>query len=268
MKKNRCPIIKGFMLIMLLCSFGLTGCLGNDIENDLEEAEEDRQLSLVAEYAAGILLKYDKNHTNGLTVAPPLPPSMDEPADKPPMEEPMPPAGENMGTGEGPGEYSDEGETVEISAEPVEGEEAVNSGTIAEALSVPEFDITYTGYEICSSYPDSAVSDNSMLFSLQSQEGEKLLILHFDLYNGTGQDMECSLINNEAKIRLLVNDEERLNQQMTILMNDLKSFDDTVPAGSGVDTVLVFYIADDYVDNIENLTLLIVGSDGEYRFEL
>ena len=51
-------------------------------------------------------------------------------------------------------------------------------------------------------------------------------------------------------------------------MNDLKSYDSVMPAGDTEDTVLVFYLDDSMVDSIETMTLLIIGEDGENRFEL
>ncbi len=248
----------------VMLAFMLSGCNSDD-DIILAEGTEDEQLKLVAEYAAGVLLKYDRSHSNGLTVAVPEIPIAGEPVD---ISEPLPeetapdmpgPSGDIPGQGpEGP----------QGGPEPLEGGPGQAAVSIGQALGIPEFDVVYTGSEIKDSYPDTSVSEDVMLFSLQAEPGEKLLILHFDLANNTGADLKCSPIESDVKIRLMINESERLNQQMTILMNDLKSFDDTIASGESRDTVLVFYLDDTLTDSIETMSLLIIGPDGESTFPL
>ncbi len=247
----------------------LSGC-NSDNDIILAEGTEDAQLKLVAEYAAGLLLKYDKSHANGLTVDVPQAPMMEDPVDiSPPTPEEM----EAMEGGLDPsvsvssdGPMGSSGTIEENPA--TETVSSEGEGSIAEALGIPGFNITFTGYETTDIYPDSSVSEDSLLFSLQAEEGQDLLILHFDLANNSGSDLECRPINTEVKIRLLINETERLNQQITILMNDLKSFDDILAAGESRDTVLVFYLDEELKDMIESMTLIIVDTEGEHRFEL
>ena len=269
LKREKRSIIAG-VLFCAAVSMGLCGC-NSDKDLILAEGTEDQQLKLVAEYAAGLLMKYDKSHKNGLTVIVPEQPVMEDPVDITPptteeqavMEEESLDPSVNV-SGGNPG-----GPEGGMLPGPEEAMPEGNIGSIAEALGIPDFDVVFTGYETTETYPDQDISeDDAMLFSLQSEEGEKLLILHFDLSNNTGADTECRPINSDVKIRLLVNDETRLNQQMTILMNDLKSYDAVMPAGATEDTVLVFYIDDSLVDNIQTLTLLIIGEEGESRFNL
>ncbi len=261
--------ITAIFMILASVSIVLSGC-NSDNDLILAEGTEDQQLKLVAEYAAGLLMKYDKSHKNGLTVIVPELPVEEDPVDiSPPtpaeqeimQEEGLDPS-VNVSGGGSDGEAGGMGG-------PEEGMPEGNMESIAAALGIPDFDVVFTGYETTETYPEQDISaDDAMLFSLQSEEGEKLLILHFDLSNNTGADTECRPINSDVKIRLLVNDETRLNQQMTILMNDLKSYDAVMPAGATEDTVLVFYIDDSLVDSIESLTLLIIGEEGESRFQL
>ena len=247
----------------------LSGC-NSDNDLILAEGTEDQQLKLVAEYAAGLLMKYDKSHRNGLSVIMPEIPVEEDPVD---ISPPTPEEQEAMEIGGlDPSVNVSGGNPEDMPGGPGGAEEGMTQGnmeSIAAALGIPDFDVVFTGYELTDIYPDGEMSgDEAMLFSLRSEEGEKLLILHFDLSNNTGADTECRPINSDARIRLLVNEETRLNQQMTILMNDLKSYDAVMPAGATEDTVLVFYIDDSLVDNIQTLTLLIIGDEGESRFEL
>ena len=68
------------VLFCAAVSMGLCGC-NSDKDLILAEGTEDQQLKLVAEYAAGLLMKYDKSHKNGLTVIVPEQPVMEDPVD-------------------------------------------------------------------------------------------------------------------------------------------------------------------------------------------
>ncbi len=248
----------------------LSGC-NSDEAIILADENEDAQLELVAEYAAGLLMKYDKSHANGLTIAVPQQPVMEDPVD---ISSPTPAEIEEMSEGgldptvnvssDGPQGSAQEPGNAEETAPAVSD----GGGSIAEALGIPEFDVTYTGYEAVDVYPEESSNEDVVLFSLTAEEGQKLLILHFDLSNYSGADAECAPINKDVKIRLIINETDRLNQQMTILMNDLKSFDDILAAGETRDTVLVFYLDEEMQDSIESMSLLIIDTEGEHRFEL
>ncbi|MCR5790184.1 MAG: hypothetical protein K6G83_09895 [Lachnospiraceae bacterium] len=267
---------KGMVSMILAAVFliVLSGCGKEELPQGLDPETEARQLTLVAEYAAGLLMKYDKHHLNGLTITLPTDPIEEDPMDitPPEEEEPAPPPGEDPSisiSSGGEAEFSEEDvpEPSEMTGEETADGRTEMNGSIAQALGIPEFDVVYTGYETAYSYPESSVSDN-MLFSLQADPGKELLILHFNLTNPTGTDLECDPLESSAKIRLLINDTERINQQMTILLNDLKSFSEVVPAGATEDTVLLFYLNEGEAQSIESMTLLIITDEGEYRFAL
>ena len=76
------------------------------------------------------------------------------------------------------------------------------------------------------------------------------------------------MLDNAIKFRILINEKDRVNEQMTILLNDLKSFSDTIPAGQTVDTVLVFEVDNDVAGSISSLALIVVNSQGESQFLL
>ena len=250
------------LLVLSLTQGLLTGC-SDGLENDLDEETEMKQLGLVAEYAAGLLLKYDKSGSNGLVKTGPEEPAMEDPVD---ISSAPPEDADHLDpnvsiSSDGPGGSSGNPEDM-----PAEQELPVSSGSISQALGIPDFDVTFTYYELRDSYPDT-VSPENMLFSLQAEPGQDLLILHFDLANNTGADMQCSPMGFDRKIRLLLNGSQRINQQITILLNDLKSFDEVLPAGQAVDTVLVFYL-DEGSDPNESLELIIVDEEGEQKFAL
>nr|MCR5106619.1 hypothetical protein [Lachnospiraceae bacterium] len=175
MKKNLRSIT--ILCIASICLV-LSGC-GKEGEetgvNGLSEEEIEREEKLVAEYAAGLLLKYDANGYNGLTYATPTP-------------EPTPfvtePEGDEMGPGEGMGPGADPSISVEsvegmndisntegaadIGIDPETAEPAASSGSISSALGIPDLNVNYTGYEVKDHYPDE--QGEGFYFSMDSEE--------------------------------------------------------------------------------------------------
>lgn len=229
---------------ILTCGLLLTGCELVPSVNLTEEQSE-----LVAEYAAGLLMKYDASHVNGLMKI------TDDPiiilSPKPEIEN----------------------KNEEIDEDSVAVSDSVSAAAVqvlpevAVAMGIPDFSVTYKDYEICDIFPETETE--KLFFSMQAQEGYKLLILHFELTNPSDMPMECDVVTNAPLFRLLINDSERVNMQTTILMNDLGSYKETIDAGATEDTVMVFEISDTVADNlISKMALLIRTQELDYTYPL
>lgn len=233
-----------FVLLPILCAMLFGGC---GLIPEVTLSEEDSQL--VAEYAAGLLLKYDEKHNNGLM----------EITDAPIVVE-TPDTTSTPATGtSGAGSEIEETETRDVSG-------LIAAPELASVIGIPDFDVTYTGYETCDFYPEQESED--LVFSMQAQQGYDLLVLHFDLTNPTDAPLECDVVNNGSLFRALVNDGERLNAQTTILLNDLSVYSGTLEAGETVDTVVVFEIEEDVTAELSSISLLIVGDTDDYTYQL
>jgi len=229
---------------VLTCGLLLTGCELVPSVNLTEEQSE-----LVVEYAAGLLMKYDANHVNGLMKITDDPIIVLSP------------------------KQDEKKEDKAVDAAIVEASDSVSAASIevlpemAVALGIPDFSVTYQDYEICDIFPETETE--KLVFSMQAQEGYQLLILHFDLTNPSDNPMECDVVTNAPLIRLLVNDSERVNMQTTILINDLGSYKETVDAGATKETVLVFEVSNSVADNlISKLDLIIKTEDSDYTYPL
>ena len=257
--KKRVKKILAYGLTAVMTASMLTGC-GLIETTGLNEEEEE----LVAEYAAGVLMRYSADKKGGLGDLRPTPTPIPwvDPADVVPTEAPEEPEEE-------------ENEPEEVPMEEVAGREDDSAGgagaafdgrNLASAIGIDGFDITYEGYETADVYPESAGDDLS--FSMQSSPGHKLLVVHLNVHNADGQDKLCDVLACNVKFRALINETDRVNEQMTILLNDLKSYNEEIPAGGSADTVLVFEIDDQTAENINKLSLVTVGTAGESVFSL
>ncbi len=255
MKKRVKMLVNGFLMVVMLSM--LSGC--GLIESTGLSDEEDE---LVAEYAAGVIMRYSADKKGGLGDLKPTPEPIPwvDPASLAPTETPQ----------EEEGDTEEEVPMEEVEERVDDSAQAESSGfnghNLAAAIGVDGFDITYQGYETADVYPESTGDDLS--FSMQATPGHKLLVVHLDVMNNDPQEKQCDVLSCNVKFRVLINETQRVNEQMTILLNDLKSYNEVIPANSSVDTVLVFEVEDQVAENINNLSLVAVTAAGESTFAL
>ncbi len=229
-----------YVLLPILCIMLLGGC--NLIPTvQLNEADS----VLVAEYAAGLLLKYDGDHENGLM----------EITDEPIVVETPEPQQPALTVGDEEADGTAVRDTSELVAPP----------ELAAAIGIPDFQVSYIDYEICDIYPEQ--ESDELVFSMQAQEGHDLLILHFDLTNPAAETANCDVVTKAPLFRAMING-NRVNSQTTILLNDLAVYSGMLEANETVDTVLVFEIEESTAANLDTLSLLIVANDGDFTYQL
>ena len=257
-KGIRKSLIYGMLTVMI--SVLLSGC-GIIRSTGLSDEEDE----LVAEYAAGVIMRYSADKKGGLGDLRPTPTPI-------PWVDPA--TVEPQGTDE---QEEDEEETEDqVPFEEVAGKEdiaqgsagggAFNGHNLAGTIGIGDFDISYEGYEIVDMYPESTEGDLS--FSMQATAGRKLLVVHLNVINEGSEEKVCDALACNVKYRILINETTRVNEQMTILLNDLKSYNESIAAGSAADTVLVFEIEEAVASNIGSLSLVVVNSEGESVFAL
>lgn len=245
MKKIKVLVLS---LIVTLC---MAGCsLIPSVE--LTESEQE----VIAEYAAGLLLKHDRNYAGSIK-------SMEEDEEEIGFvenEEAMiaTPEIEDGSETEAPDPEFDENLTAN-STSSEGGVLEYSDMSIAEAIGVDGFDIIYKSNETHEIYPEEESDD--IVFSLQAQNGMELLVLNFAITNDGESKKKCDIIGSDATFRLLINGSERINAQRTILLNDMSSFSDELEGYAMTDAVLVFEVAKSTSENIDSLDLIVKKGD-------
>lgn len=219
---------------------------------DLTESEQ----KVIAEYAAGLLLKYDKNYSgaiksieedveedNGLQV-------IGEPETNEQINEDAP-TDDNANVN-GP-EFSEE-LTAQEPGNQVE-ESIYSDMTIAEAIGLDGFDVIYKSYETYNIYPPEESDD--LVFSLEAAPGMELLVLTFGITNNTPDRLLCDVLDSDTSFRLIINGSERVQGQKTMLLNDLCSYYEEVEGYGMAESVLVFEVAQGTSSTIDSLDLVI-----------
>lgn len=170
LKKKFFFLKKGIFLLCLLSSMCmLAGCAEG---KDLSEEEQD----VIAEYSAGILLQHYSKYNRRL-----------EKQEKPE------PAATDLATAT-PEPKEEPGQTQQSvpGSDETDPEENVNEVSLDDLYHVPGLEVQYDSYEICKNYPKK-----SSMFQLSAKEGERLLVVRFQVKNKKSKPLKVNLIKRE-----------------------------------------------------------------------
>ena len=224
--------------VALLCTM-MCGCLE---ATPLTDAEMD----IVAEYAAELLLKYDKNYRS------PLLPEDELTGVEP--EESVTPAPEPTLTPEPTKSAEEPGVT------PLPGNAEETTTRLTDVASVEGIEVSCNSYEI-----RREVVRNEYFF-LESKEGKEYLILNFKLENTTDKPIVFDASEQKLECSLDINSGTMYKLSVSMLENDLQYMPIEVPAQKSVDAVLVFEITSTLKEPIETAQFVIKNKANDSVF--
>lgn len=235
---------KLYLLIICVLMFSLTGCMK---KYPLSETGTDT----VAEYMAGLLLKYDRKYSESLLSYQ----EIDQASDSEAAEVETKEAGKVSET-ESP--KANEEKTGKVSSDKEDGgdnsydenrnNDNVNSEgnvieyTLSEVIGDQNFDIQYVGYRTLDAYPED---ETNHVFSIDPKEGCQLFEVDFSIENLTEKDKIFDLTGSNLKYRLNINNENSYRPQSVLLENNLQFIKMNIKAGKTISAVLVFEIPKD-----------------------
>ena len=246
MTENKKRIVCGALLCAM--ALGMTAC-GNEIP-DLTEEESQR----VGEYAAVTLLKYDANNRSRLVDPEIVIAKLEKDAAKEVGRQ------ENAQTEEKPAESN----TSEIEAPAAQEDIAASlEDFFGLAAGVT---LTYKDYQVADSYPEDGSADD--YFALDASTGKKLLILNFELTNGTDQEENVDFLSTASRYIITVNDGTSGNALTTMLPNDMSTYVETMAPGKTQGLVLLLEVNEDMANGIQNISLHLKNASNEYTIQL
>lgn len=216
---------------VLLAALLLGGCGEQPIE--LTEQEEQT----IVDYAAHVVSKYNIKQQDGI-VRLSKSEETTETADTEAVEQPD-------STEQMPSEGGDATGTPENAAPD-------NSVSLNDAVAIPGIDVQYTGAEFASVYQQ----DSSYI--VEPTAGNKYLVLHFHLNNAGTEAVDCDMLSRKVSFRMTLNDSVEAVAQVSILLNDLGTYQGTIEAGSGTDTVLLFEVPEGTPEDLSKISLEVV----------
>lgn len=218
---------KKLLIVTVISLFFLTGC-AKAIEMT------DEQNDMVAEYAAGVLIRrsysYKLKYPNINTERPTEEPTTPEVPVIDPIDETTP---ENE-TNPNESKYK-----------------------LGEILGISPVEVTYKEYKVLDEYPD----DPDAIFTFEAEEGYKLIVLEFNLHNPTEEAVTVNTAKSGFVFKADIN-EERFNNYANLMLNDITNLNNVV-IGAGEDYKGILVFVDDEKDaaNIKDFTLLVKIED-------
>lgn len=218
---------KKWICIALICSMMLsvTGC-GNAIPE-----MSDEQMTLVTEYAAALLLKYDSGYEPMLLDDEHL--AAEEEMQKRIEEEAA--RMEALEAARDAAKQEESQSETENSGIEEEQEAAVVIDP-ADFLELSGVSISCNGVEFKYSYPDSG---DDLYFAVTASKGCKLAVVHLEIINTGSTESNIDIFNKNAKYKVSFNGGTYHNVMMTMLENDFSMYVGTLAPGEKADTVLL-----------------------------
>lgn len=202
---------------------------------------QDNEREIIANYAAHIVSKYNVRQPEGYRY-------VFVPEDAETFEEP------DQTQEPQPEEADENGQQPEDQAQPdsdeagddaeTGGTEEQESATLSEALGLKGIQAVYTGAELTDQYQ-----------SIIPESGKKLLILHVTLQNPTEKAKKCDILSLLPMFRAKVNGMQEVTSELTILEENLSTWEKKIPAGGSADTIILFQVKEDEVTAVEQLEL-------------
>lgn len=258
---------KGLALVLLTCMLlALSGC--NDVMDLTEE-----ETTLIAEYAADVLLKHDWNYTDRIAEG-------DRALERMESRTEFQPVDGVVETTEEPTETTEASTTEEVNrgrdlsggideqSQSIEQDSdvTVQENNIAKIAGIENVDITYKDHLFSEQYPNT--DEEGQVVSLEASEGYQLLVVRFGVACTTDSVTDVSMIEKNLEYRLLCNGNKAANPMLTILTDDLGTLETTVHPGEEQEAVLVFQISDDMVGQVESLVLQVSYNGVDYTMDI
>ena len=231
---------------LLLGVLILTGCG----EEPYELQDDER--AVIVNYAAHIVAKYNVRQPEGYRYV------YQSPEDEAAGEEDLPqdvPAEDNEEEEQQLDDQTQEDQPADGKDDaPVKEQPAV---TLSEALGLKGVQAVYTGAELTDHYGTVVPSS-----------GKKLMILHVTLQNPTGKARKCDILSMFPQFRARVNGTLDTTAELTILPENLSTWEEKIPAGGSADTVILFQVDEQTVASVEQLELRVTVGEKSSRVEL
>lgn len=220
----------------------------------------DEENHLIAEYAAELLLKYDRNYDTRYN-----PDELEDTTETMTDTDATTEATtEVVSTTEAATTEQDapaDGQTTQ--AQPVT-DEAVKEDIgatvdsdfdIAAFVGESRISVRYAYYMVVDSYP--SYDQDGMYIEVQAPEGYKLLVLKFEVENKTNEEQAVDLYNKDVNYNIVVDNSRTTKQMLTILADDLYTYDKTIQASSREEAVLLYTVSDSVANKWTDLKLQI-----------
>lgn len=188
----------------------------------------DEEMTLVTEYAAALLLKYDSNYEPMLL-------NDERLAEEEEMQKRVEEEAARKEAIEKEKEAQKQEQEAAEAGNAGEGMEVVSTNP-AEFLGLNDVSVSFNGIEYKDAYPDGG---DELYFAVQASEGCKLAVVRLKIINTGNTDNSVDIFSKNAKFRVSVNGGDYKNTMVTLLEDDFSTYAGTLAPGEAADTVLL-----------------------------
>lgn len=233
-------------IVLLAGALILTGCGEEPYEL------QDNERAVIVNYAAHIVAKYNVRQPEGYRYVY-LPAEQEAGGEE---EQPQDIQTEETNEQE---QQTDDRTQEDMPADNADAatEEVKPAVTLSEALGLKGVQAVYTGAELTDHY--GTVVPNT---------GKKLMILHVTLQNQTGKARKCDMLSLLPVFQAKVNGMQEVTSELTILPENLSTWEEKIPAGGSADTIILFQVDEEEVASVEQLELKVTAGEMSSRVEL
>ena len=242
-------IAAGALFAVMFCTTGCTQVI--------ELTDEENHL--IAEYAAELLLKYDKYYKQRYN-----PDDITEASTQTETETVTETemTTETTETDVTETVVTTEDDSVNTSEAPQTPEQTLTesvSATVDSDFDIAAFigedriSIRYAYYMIADRYP--SYDQDGMYIEIEAPEGYKLLVLKFNVENKTNELQDIDLYSRDVDYNIIVDNSRKTKQMFTILMDDLYTYEKTIDASSREEVVLLYTLSDSVAEKLSDLKL-------------
>ena len=247
--------MKKWISVLLICcmAFSLTGC-GNKIP-DLSEKE----MNMVTEYAAGLVLKYDANYQAKLLDDKELAEAEEM---KKKVEEAAALRAEiEAQAAERANNQKDQSDSSEGSSEESSAAQSTPAD-LAEFLGLGQISVSCNGVEIKNAYPESS---EEVVFAIQASPGHKLAVAHIYVTNIGSSESNLDIMGKNASFRMALNGGNAHGVMYTMLDNDFALYQGNIQPGQTLDLVLLADIPEEECAQVNSVSLSVQYDGGSIK---
>jgi hypothetical protein len=124
---------------------------------------------------------------------------------------------------------------------------------LAEFLGESDVSIKYSYNMLLDSYP--SYDQDGVYMEIQAPAGYKLLVLKFNVENTTNESRQIDLYNKDISYRIIVDNSKAAKQMLTILIDDLYTYQKTMEPSMFEEDVLLFQVSDEVAASMQDLKL-------------
>lgn len=243
-----------FLCLMMTSVFCfLTAC-----QNEIPDLSQE-EMTQVEEYAAHLLLKYDKNYSSSVLDEEEIQKQVEDLEARAQVQQQVK---ENQEAAKEK-EEADENQKAESSDDTTKAEEVQKYVDIADFLGMENVLVEHTGTVIGQKYPDDTEANDWQGVAVAGR-GNLIVAYEFTVTNNNDFDYLVDVKSQKLKASVKINDTITKTPVTTMLTNDFLYYSDVVPAMGSSTMVLIIELPEDKVVNIQSAVLTLKGGSDKY----